>query len=199
MIGKVKRLRHVLNQHILILHDCFLSIVSSVAQTPSSKVSKSNCNFEVLHGNPCRHHARLKSTLNCPVHVSCLCHIPILETVIEANGIRDIPKDPALYIRLALSGNKLGKTEIELQAGMRRFSCKLLHHDYWQSARQFAQAFAPRTMEPSSVLSLCLKHFQKWLCRSAEIGFIEINANKLLDRCRDGQRELVVFDLALDM
>jgi hypothetical protein len=54
----------------------------------------------------------LKSTLNRPVHVSCLCHIPILEIVIEANGVRDVPKDPALYVTLALSGNKLGKTEI---------------------------------------------------------------------------------------
>jgi hypothetical protein len=29
------------------------------------------------------------------------------------------------------------------------------------------------------------------------VGLVEVNANELLDRCRDGQRELVVFDLAL--
>jgi hypothetical protein len=36
----------------------------------------------------------------------------ILDTVIQAKDITTIPKDPALYVRPALSGNKLDKTVI---------------------------------------------------------------------------------------
>lgn len=55
-----------------------------------------------------------------------------------------------------------------------------------------SNAHALRTAEPSSILSLCLKHSRKSRY-PIPLGSLDITTDELLDRCQNNQRELVFF------
>jgi len=50
--------------------------------------------------------------LTFPLYITVVPY-PDCDLVIEARDINKVPRAPALYVRVALSGNKLGKTEIK--------------------------------------------------------------------------------------
>ena len=116
--------------------------------------------------------------------------MPKLE-VIEARDIKRVPQNPAIYVRLALSGNKLSKTGIKRNpAPAWEHTCSL-YVLVLRSRAISSKARALRTAELSSVVSLHLKHSREWF-GPILLGSVDVSTEDLLDRCKNDQRELTI-------
>ena len=100
-----------------------------------------------------------------------------------------VPPNPAFYVTVAVSGKKICKTTTSSSA------TPTWDRDYEMSVAPSSLACAPihtytsRIIEPSSVLSLCLKCFRGKLRRILVVGSVNITTVNLLDQCSRERRE----------
>lgn len=124
--------------------------------------------------------------------VTCGVHVLILQSVVSASEVGNVPSSPALYVTLALSRNKVCKTAtIRSSTPTWNHPIQLFVHLRW-SDRVVDHTRACRIAGLSSVLTFRLKSFRGRLVSPSVVGSVNITSADLLNRRNEEQRESVV-------